>query len=137
MKRIIKAGSQNNVLHIFISDSSSSTGAGLTGLAYNSSGLSAYYIRPGQTAATAITLASISTLGTFVSSGFKEIDATNMPGWYEFDPPDAAIATGAPSCSIHLKGATNMAPLPIEIQLDANTAADNYTVLTNGTYGLA
>lgn len=126
MKRIIKAGTQNNVLHIFISDSSSSTGAGLTGLAYNSSGLTAYYIRPGQTAATAITLASISTLGTFVSGGFKEIDATNMPGWYEFDPPDAAIATGAPSCSIHLKGAAKMADLPIEVEL--NDPANGYNI---------
>lgn len=125
-KRIIKAGTTSNVLHIFISDSSSSTGAGLTGLVYNSSGLTAYYIRPGATGTTAITLASISTLGTFVSGGFKEIDPTNMPGWYEFDPPDAAIATGAPSCSMHLKGATNMAPLPIEVEL--NDPANGYNI---------
>lgn len=129
MKRIIKAGATSNVLHIFISDSSSSTGAGLTGLAYNSAGLTAYYIRPGQTAATAITLANITTLGTFVSGGFKEIDSTNMPGWYEFDPPDAAIATGSPSCSIHLKGATKMADLPVEVEL--NDPANGYSINLN------
>jgi len=131
MKRIIKAGTTSNVLQIFISDSTSSTGAGLTGLAYNTAGLTAWYIRPGQTAATQITLASITTLGTFVSGGFKEIDATNMPGWYEFDPPDAAIATGAVSCSIHLKGAAKMADLPIEVEL--NDPANGYNVNLNQT----
>lgn len=129
MKRIIKAGATSNVLHIFISDSSSSTGAGLTGLAYNSSGLSAYYIRPGQTSAAAITLAAITALGTFVSGGFKEIDSVNMPGWYEFDPPDACMAANAPSCSMMLKGAANMAPLPIEVEL--NDPANGYNINLN------
>jgi hypothetical protein len=40
-----------------------------------------------------------------------------MPGWYQFCPPDAALASGASSVAIHLKGATNMAPVPIEIDL--------------------
>jgi hypothetical protein len=112
------AGATSEIWQIFIADSSSTTGAGLTGLVFNTASLTAYYHRDTDTTATAITLATM-TVGTFTSSGFKEIDATNMPGWYQFCPPNAAIASGAKSCAFHLKGATNMAPLPIEVQLTA------------------
>jgi hypothetical protein len=128
MKIIRKAGATSNILQIFIADSSSTTGGGLTGLTSASSGLTAYYHRDTDTTATAISLVTM-TVGTFTSSGFKEIDATNMPGWYQFCPPDAALTTGAKSVGLHLKGATNMAPLPIEIDLDSQV--DVY--LWNGT----
>ncbi len=118
MKLIRKAGATSNIFQVFIADSSSTTGAGLTGLVFNSGSLTAYYHRDTDTTATAITLVTM-TVGTFTSSGFKEIDATNMPGWYQFCPPDAAIAAGAKSVGFHLKGASNMAPLPIEVDLDA------------------
>lgn len=118
MKIIKLAGAISEIWQVFVRDSSSTTGGGLTGLAYNSSGLTAYYHRDTDTTVTAISLVTM-TVGTFTSGGFKEIDATNMPGWYQFCPPNAAIASGAKSCAIHLKGATNMAPLPIEVQLTA------------------
>jgi len=124
MKLARKLGSTSQILQIFIQDSSSTTGAGLTGLTNGSSGLTAYYHRDTDTTATAISLVSM-TVGTFTSSGFKEIDATNMPGWYQFCPPDAAFAAGATSVGFHLKGATNMAPLPIEIDLDAQVDLTN------------
>ncbi len=116
MKLNIKKGATSNILQVFVADSSSTTGAGLTGLAYNSGSLTAYYHRDTDTTATSISLANM-TVGTFTSGGFKEIDATNMPGWYQFCPPDASLATGASNVGFHLKGATNMAPLPIEVQL--------------------
>ena len=128
MKLIRKVGATSEIWQVFIADSSSSTGAGLAGLAYNSSSLTAYYHRDTDTTATAITLVTM-TVGTFTSSGFKEIDATNMPGWYQFCPPNAALATGARSCGFHLKGATNMAPLPIEVDLDAQVDVTHW----NGT----
>lgn len=118
MKLIRKAGATSNIFQVFVRDSSSTTGAGLTGLTNASANLSAYYHRDTDTTATAISLVTM-TVGTFTSSGFKEIDSTNMPGWYQFCPPDAALASGAKSCAFHLKGATNMAPLPIEVQLVA------------------
>lgn len=117
MKLARKAGATSQIFQVFIRDSSSTTGAGLTGLVFNSASLTAYYHRDTDTTATAITLVTM-TVGTFTSSGFKEIDATNMPGWYQFCPPNAALAAGAASCGFHLKGATNMAPLPIEVDLD-------------------
>src|SRR4051812_20870296 len=117
MNLLRKNGVTSQILQVFIKDSSVTTGAGLTGLVFNSAGLTAYYHRDTDTTATAITLVTM-TVGTFTSSGFKEIDATNMPGWYQFCPPNAALASGAKSCAFHLKGATNMAPLPIEVDLD-------------------
>lgn len=117
MKILRTAGSTSNILQIFIADSSSATGAGLTGLVFNTASLTAYFHRDTDTTATAISLVTM-TVGTFTSSGFKEIDATNMPGWYQFCPPNTALAAGAKSVSFHLKGATNMAPLPIEVDLD-------------------
>lgn len=128
-------GATSEIWQVFIQDSSSTTGAGLTGLAFNSASLTAYYHRDTDTTATAITLATM-TVGTFTSSGFKEIDATNMPGWYQFCPPNAALASGAKSCAFHLKGATNMAPLPIEVQLVA-VNPDSAATFTTGINGVA
>ena len=99
MKLIRKAGSTSHIFQIFIQDSSSTTGAGLTGLVYNSGSMTAYYHRNTDTTATAMTLVTM-TVGTFTSLGFKEIDATNMPGWYQFCPPDAAMAAGATSVGL-------------------------------------
>ncbi len=147
MKLSMFAGSTSQTVNVFIQDSSSTTGAGLTGLVYNSGSLTAYYALP-RAAATSITLATQTVTGSYSSGGFVEISSTNMPGWYRFDLPDAAIASGR-FTSIHLKGATNMAPLPIEIELtgwnnqDAvhgglsalpNTACTtNASLLTSGT----
>ena len=124
MKLVKAIGATSEIWQIFIRDSSSATGAGLTGLTNASSSLTAYYHRDTDTTATAISLVSM-TVGTFTSSGFKEIDATNMPGFYQFCPPNAALASGAKSCGFLLKGATNMAPLPIEVQLTAGFSFDD------------
>lgn len=115
-----QVGATSQILQVFVRDSSSPTGGGLTGLAFNTASLTAYYHRDTDTTATAISLVTM-TVGTFTSSGFKEIDATNMPGWYQFCPPNAAFASGAASVGFHLKGASNMAPLPIECDLDAQS----------------
>lgn len=118
MKRKIKAGTTGHIARVFIQNTSSTTGAGLTGLAFNSAGLTAYYSRVGAATATAITLVT-ATAGTFASGGFVELDATNMPGIYELHIPNAALASGANGVHLMLKGATNMVPVPIEIELDA------------------
>lgn len=117
MKLKIKAGTTSKRIKVFIQDSSATTGAGLTGLVFNTASLTAYYIKDGDSATTVITLVT-ATLGTYTSGGFKEVDATNMPGVYEIGIPNAAIASG--NCThIFLRGAANMAQLPIEIELDA------------------
>lgn len=116
MKLCLRAGSTSQMVYAFVQDTRYGDGRGLTGLAYNTSGLSGYYWRPGATTATAITLQT-STLGTYTSGSFKELDATNMPGVYEVGIPDAALATGASHCILQFKGAANMAPVMLEIEL--------------------
>jgi len=118
MKLKIKEGTTSKLVRVFIQDSSATDGSGLTGLVYNSAGLTAYYIPEGDASPTAITLAS-ATVGTYTSGGFKEVDSTNMPGVYEIGLPDAVIdATSEGSTLVMLKGATNMAPVLMEIELD-------------------
>lgn len=112
----IKRGSTSVRRLIFIGDSTSTTGAGLTGLVYNSSGLAAYYFAGDLSNEVQITLAS-ATLGSYTSGGFVEVDATNMPGWYEVGIPDAAL-DGGNEVAIQFRGATNMVPVNIYIELD-------------------
>jgi hypothetical protein len=119
-----QVGTTSQVTLLQIYDGSSTTGAGLTGLAFNTASLTCYYKRSNGTASVAVTLANITTLGTFVSGGFKEVDATNQPGLYEFHPPNAALASGADSVAFTLKGATNMAPCTLLIELTATSNQD-------------
>jgi len=125
--QLVKATTSQTVL-IFIQDSSSTVGAGLAGLTSASSGLTAYYYREGAgTGATAISLVAVGLLGTWESGGFFEVDATNMPGWYEVGLPDAVLATGVDFVGVQLKGATNMAQTNLEIQLttfDVNSTSN-------------
>ena len=118
MKKIIKAGATSQTIDLFIQDSASTTGGGKTGLAYNTASLTAYYRKGATGSATALTLATQTVGGAYSSGGFVEIDATNMPGMYRLDLPNACIDT-AGSVSLMLKGASGMAPLPIELQVVA------------------
>lgn len=113
----IKRGSTSVRRVIFIADSSVSTGVGLANLVYNTLGLVAYYFAGDLSNEVQITLAT-ATLGTFTSGGFIAVDNTNMPGWYEIGIPDAALDGGNEVC-IQLRGAANMVPVNLYIQLDA------------------
>lgn len=110
-------GSTNQRRFIFIADTSSTIGAGLANLTHSSSGLVAYYIAGDLSNEVQITLVA-GTLGTYVSGGFVAVDNTNMPGWYEVGIPDAAL-DGGNQVAIQYRGATNMAPVNIYIDLDA------------------
>lgn len=115
-KLAIKKASTDVTVYLFVLDSSKTTGAGLTGLAYNTASLVAYYVRP-LGSATQLTLATQTVTGAHSDGGFVEVDATNMPGVYRLDLPDAVCATGVNSVVVMLKGAANMAPVVLEIQL--------------------
>jgi hypothetical protein len=128
----LKKGATSQLIEFFVPNSSVSTGAGLTGLVFNSGSLTGYYYRSGAASATAITLVTM-TVGTWASGGFKEVDATNMPGIYQLGVPDAALATAAKSVVIMLKGATNMSPVALEIQL-VKMDPENYAVLDAVTH---
>lgn len=117
MKKILKAGLTDQTIDIFVQDSSSSTGGGLTGLVFNSASLVCYYRRGATGSATALTLATQTVGGAHSDGGFVEISSANMPGMYRLDLSDAIVATGVTTVTMMLKGASNMAPVTIEIQL--------------------
>lgn len=122
--RILLAGATSQTIYVEILDSTSTTGGRKTGLVFNTSSLTGYYVRNGGSA-TAITLATLAAANSAYSSGgFKEVDATNMPGIYRLDVPDAAVAASAASVVICLKGATGMVQVSEEIQLTAVNLQD-------------
>lgn len=130
-KLAIKKASTDVTVYLFIQASNVTTGAGLTGLTFETADLVASYVRPGAARA-AITLATLAAADSAHSDGgFKEVDATNMPGIYRLDLPDAVCATGVNSVVVMLKGAANMAPVVLEVQLtnfDLNDASPEVTV---------
>jgi len=120
--RQIDKGTTAQTLYLFVQDTSSAVGGGLTGLAYNSSGLTCYYVRS-LGSSTVVSLATQTVTGSWASSGFVEVDATNQAGIYRLDPPDAALASGADFVTFYLKGATDMMPVVLSIELlDVNVS---------------
>jgi hypothetical protein len=114
----------NRSEYVFVQDSASTTGGGKTGIAFNAASFTAYYVRPGGSA-TSITLATQTVTGAWSSGGWVEVDATNLPGIYRFDIPNAVFATGVDHAVVMLKGASGMAPVSLEYQLvgfDPSTA---------------
>lgn len=128
-----QAGTTSQTIYVRIQDSSSSTGAGKTGLVFNTSSLTAYYVRRGG-ASTAITLVTQTVTGAWTSGGFVEVDSTNQPGLYRLDVPNACLAASADQVVITLRGASGMVDRPVLIELTAwnnqvaNIGADVQTV---------
>jgi len=116
-RRKITAGSTSITIPIFVQDTSSTIGAGLGSLVFNTANLAAKYRREGESSWTTITLAT-ATVGTFTSGGFIA-DGGPVTGGYEFGCPNAVLASGAKWAEIQIYGATNMLPVLIELELDA------------------
>lgn len=138
-KLTLKKAATDVTVYLFIQDSSVTTGAGLTGLTFETASLVAYYVRP-LGSASAITLATQTVTGAHSDGGFVEVDATNMPGVYRLDLPDAVCATGVPSAVVMLKGAANMAPVVLEIQLtdfDLNSNSNSVGAAASVTAGVS
>ena len=91
MRRKFKGGLTSLSLPVVVYDTTSTTGAGLSGLTHSTSGLVLEYRRAGQSSWTSVTLVS-KTLGTYVSGGI--VASGSRAGRYEVDIPDAAIAAG-------------------------------------------
>lgn len=143
-----KKGTVSQIFHIFIQDSSATTGAGLTGLLFNSAGLACKYINAGAALSGVITLQDITTLGTYeaptanTNIRFKEVSsASPSQGIYEIHIHNDWMNLTGGSLIIMLAGATNMAQfrLEIDLQADANmthvagtaqTAGDLATMIT-------
>ena len=117
MKRKFKGGLTSVSLPVFIADTSSTTGGGLSGVTSASSGLVLEYRRAGQSTYTSVTPQAGKTLGSYLSGGI--VADGSLGGAYEVDFPDAAFASGARMVLCRIRGVTNMLPVLIEIELDA------------------
>lgn len=115
-KREILAGATDQTIDVFILDSSSTVGAGLTGLVYNTASLVCYYRKGATGTPTALTLATQTVGGAHSDGGFVAVDGTNCPGQYRLDLSDTIVAT-AGMVTVYLRGATNMAPCVTEIEV--------------------
>jgi hypothetical protein len=133
MSEYVYAGLTSQTIDIFLQDSSSSTGQGLSGLVFNSAGLVASYRKGATGSRTAITLATQTVGGAFSSGGFVEIDATNMKGVYRLDLPNAAVDTEG-FVTLFLYGATNL--LPTALRIDCRPLPVDVKKFggTNGTF---
>lgn len=131
MLHTFKNGQGSVVLRVKLLDSSSTGGAGLTGLTSASSGLIVSTIADNEAAATTYTAAGstiegITTLGTYAAPTatkcrFKEVDATNHKGVYELQFADARFAvSGAKSLLVSIAGATNLAQADFVVQLQSD-----------------
>ena len=120
----------SSIIRVRLLNSSSTTGAGLTGLTSASTGLIISTIADNEASATTYTVAgstieTIAALGTYAAPTatkcrFKEVDATNHPGLYELQFADARFSVAsAKKLYISLLGATNLVqtqgviPLPV------------------------
>lgn len=127
---------------------------GATGLTYATSGLSARFNRT-RTASVNIPLVARTIGQAWISGGFAEVDATNMPGVYRLDLPDAALAAGADDVTVVVRGAsgTNGAVLtvtlieeptnaalvrmgPFEVRADGLGASDPLDIQTGAQHGI-
>ena len=121
MKVVIPKGATSRILTVFIQDSSSSTGAGLGSLVHTSS-IVGGYVREGGTGVALAIDEDVATEGTYQApsaAGKVRIGtvANQRTGVYELHFHNDLFATGAETLTITLGGASNMAELPIEVQL--------------------
>lgn len=112
----LTAGATSKSVDIALVQKAAATSPGdpITGLAYNTASLVAYYRAGATGTVTAITLATQTVGGAYSSGGFVEISSANMPGLYRFDIPNAVIAS-AGEANITFSGAANLAAHTLKI----------------------
>jgi len=105
---------------------------GATGLTASTNGLSARYNRT-RTASVDIPLVARTIAQAWTSGGFAEVDATNMPGVYRLDLPDAALAAGADDVTIVVRGAsgTNGAVMTVKLSSGGLTSAQTASAVSD------
>jgi hypothetical protein len=124
MKISRQVGTISEILNVFINDATVSTGAGLANIV--ASTVSFSWFRSDMSAVSTGT-ATTGTMGTYTVSSFVQCNSTGALGWYQFMPPNGMFVSGR-SAALHIYGAPNMAPLPIEVEL---TKTDNQTYMSS------
>ena len=124
----IKADSTDVTIYVMLR--ASATGLGKTGLVYTD--MTGSYVRTlgSRTAISMNTLAAVTSAHT--DGGFKEVDATNCPGLYRFDLPDAAFANGVDTVTLFLK-ASDMYEWALNVPITSEHPIIHATVVSDGS----
>ena len=150
-KILLRRGGTSNIIRMFLQDATSPSGAGKTGLAYNSAGLIISTIADVEATATTYTAAlttieTVGTIGTYAAPTptkcrFREIDATNFPGVYEIQIADARFNVANSTQLIVSVQATGVATVYAEFQFTLADLLDavrlGLTALPNVSSGSA
>jgi hypothetical protein len=110
----IKSGTTSRTEYIYLNT---------TGYTFSSTGLSASYVRAGS-ARVAIPLVSQTVTGAYTSGGFCEVDATNMPGLYRIDVPNAIFNTGVKTAALEIINTTTNDRQVISYQFSQDQTLD-------------
>ena len=107
----------NNTFGVFVSDTTSTSGAGLSGLTNSTPSLVLEFRRQGDSAWTNVPLAAPAALGSFTSGGIIADGA--LSGAYELGLPNDAFVAGTNVRWVlfRLRGAANMLPVLMEFEL--------------------
>jgi hypothetical protein len=121
MKLVIPKGATSRIVTVFIQNNSLTTGAGLSGLDQTSA-IVGGYVREGGVGVALTVDENVTTEGTYqapsVAGKVRIGTPANLPaGFYELHFHNDLWASGAEAIAIGLGGATNMAPLTLEVQL--------------------
>lgn len=133
MNTYFRQASNSAIVRVDLYDSSSTVGAFLSSLAFNTSGLVIEAQRELDAAKTSYTVAGsnvedITTLGTYAAPTANKIrfKETQLAGVYELHPAQALLSTGDASryCDFKIYGATNLAPRVLRVWLTATNQQD-------------
>lgn len=120
-----QVGTLSEKLAIFVRDATNTSSAGLANIVASSVAFT--WCRDDQATFSSGTCSSGGTIGTYNVSMFTQFSSTSSLGWYQFCPPDGMFASGR-SALLHIYGAPNMVPVPLEVEL---TKLDNQTYLSS------
>lgn len=129
----VVAGKLNVSLYFYVQQDASAANPGEphTGMLFSDLD-SASYMRQGglRVDVTPITLGTVDAV--HANGGFVEVDATNMPGVYRFDPPDAAFVAGVDQviATIVPAASENATVAPLLVDLARGTDAITLTQTT-------
>ena len=124
MKLCVEPGQEDYTILVFLQDSSSTTGAGLAGVAHDDITVAHVRVETDNDVVTVDESGNMNALANLTDPhndwGWKEISAGTMPGWYRLDLDDGVLGAGAWTAGISITdaGDNDIAPCNIEIQLD-------------------
>lgn len=96
----ILAGATDVSIDVYLVDAPG--GSAVTGKVYTD--VTVYYHRQGSAAVQITTATLAAVTSSHADGGFKEVDATNLPGIYRLDLTDAAVATNADFVTLYITG---------------------------------